>query len=70
MNVRELGIYTALQNTPEQYRITDEGTRLWVLEYNVLVCLKGEKLDEMHPKDLYEWYQYKLREYKIQNGWR
>lgn len=57
MNVKELGIYTALRNTPEEYRITDGGTRFYTLVYNTLVCFEGERLDELSQQELFDFFQ-------------
>lgn len=52
MNMKELGIYTSLRNTPEQYRITDDGTKFYTLMYNQLVCFEGEGIDKMTSEQL------------------
>jgi hypothetical protein len=71
VNSEELKIYTALTHpvAPESYRVTDNGTRLYVLINGVLAMFGGEALDEMTPNELYAWYQNRLEEYRQQNYW-
>lgn len=65
MNNKELKIYTALnhRDAPEDYRITDEGTRIYTMVDGVLMYFDGERLDEMGSRELYVWTQEKIREF-------
>lgn len=65
MNSEELKIYTALTHptSPEDFRITDEGTKLYTIWNGVLVCFEGEGLDSMTPTALYFWYQEQLQQH-------
>lgn len=71
MNREELRAYIALthQVKPESYRVSEDGTKLYVVEHRILVCLEGENLDEMSPNELYEWHLPKLRDWKERNLW-
>lgn len=64
MNSEELGIYTALTHptSPEDYRITNDGTKLYTIMEGGLVCFEGEGLDKMSGVDLYHWAQRKAME--------
>ncbi|QEQ93897.1 hypothetical protein SEA_KARDASHIAN_32 [Streptomyces phage Kardashian] len=65
MNSEELKIYTLLTHptAKEDYKITDEGTKLWVMVDGGLVYFEGEGLDKMSPSSLYFFYREKLQEY-------
>lgn len=65
MNSKELGIYTALTHStsPEDYRIIDNGTKLYVLVPGGMVYFEGEKLDQMSSQELYEFYLRNRDEY-------
>jgi hypothetical protein len=67
MNSEELRIYTALTHptSPEDYRITEDGTKLYVMMNGVLVCFEGEELDKMSATHLYNWYVDQLTEYRL-----
>ena len=71
MNSEELKIYTALTHptSPENFRITDNGTKLWTLVDGSLHHFVGEELDKMSATKLYFWYQEKLTEYRFEQ-WR
>jgi hypothetical protein len=62
VNSKELRIYTALTHptSPEDYRITDDGKKLYTIMDGGLVCLDGENLDKMKPIDLYDWARRKM----------
>lgn len=65
MNSEELRIYTALTHptAKEDYRIVENGTKLYTLVNCGLVFFQGEDLDKMTPTALYYWYQEQLMKY-------
>lgn len=67
MNSKEIGIYVALTHSaaPESYRITDGGTKIYVIVDGTLVFFEGEKLDEMSGIQLYNWTQQKIHEWRM-----
>lgn len=71
MNSEELRIYTALTHptSTEDYRITDDGARLYVMVDGSLVRFEGEGLDKLSPSALYFFYREKLEEYRL-SFWR
>lgn len=64
-----LDAYTALTHTvkPDSYRVSKDGTKLWVMVYGMLACLEGEALDKMTPDELHTWHLPKLSEWKREN---
>lgn len=67
MNSEELRIYTALTHptSPEDYRITENGTKLYTMMDGSLICVEGESLDQMSPIDLYHFAQEKMMQIRI-----
>jgi hypothetical protein len=65
MNSKELRIYTALthRDAPEDYRITDNGTRIYTMVDGALMYFEGEDLDDMNPRELYAWTQNEIRKF-------
>lgn len=68
MNSKELGIFTAMTNprAPEQYRITDGGTKLYTIMWGGLVCFEGVSLDKMNATELFAFYQKSLKELQLE----
>lgn len=64
-----LGFYIAMTHPqkPDQYRVSEDGTKLYMMERGLMVCLEGEDLDKMTPAELYAWHLPKLREWKQEN---
>lgn len=71
MNGKEIGIYVALTHSaaPESYRITDDGTKIYVIVDGGLVYFEGKGLDEMGGAELYNWTQQKIREWRQSQYW-
>lgn len=67
MNSQELKIYTALTHVeqPEDYRITDDGTKLYTLMDGGLVRFEGIDLDKMCPMQLYHWARSKMNDQRM-----
>jgi hypothetical protein len=65
MNSEELKIYTLLTHLTarEDFAITDDGTKLWVMVDGSLMHFEGEGLDKLTPTSLYFFYQEKLQDY-------
>jgi hypothetical protein len=62
MNSAEIGIYIALTHPTarENYRITNEGARIYVLVDGGLAYFEGKNLDKMGSMELYRWVQYQI----------
>lgn len=67
MDSAELRIYTALTHpvVPEPYRLSEDGTKLYVVEHGILVTLYGEGLDKMTGMELYHWHLPIIRDLKL-----
>lgn len=66
MNSKELEIFTALthKNSPEDYRIVDDGTKIYVLLWrSILISFEGEGLDKMSSLELYRFVEEQKEDY-------
>lgn len=67
MNSAEIGIYVALTHPTarESYRITDDGTKIYVLVDGGLVYFEGVDLDKMSSLVLYRWVQHEIMDLRM-----
>lgn len=67
MNSQELKIYTALTHpvAREDYRITNDGTRIYTLVDGALEYFEGVDLDKMESLQLYCWTQSKISDLRM-----
>lgn len=66
MNSQELRIYTRLTHPakPESHIISDDGTKLYIMEPGCMAILEGESLDKMTGRELYSWYLSAIRDWR------
>jgi hypothetical protein len=64
MNKQELGIYTGLKSTGDYCRITDDGTKLYMIQWNQLLCFEGEGLNDMNGNELTAFIRRNIQDFE------
>ncbi len=64
MNKQELSIYTGLKSTGDYCRINEDGTKLYMLLWNQLVCFEGEGINNMSGVELTAFIRRNIQDFE------